>query len=93
MIYSVTGTVLQHASSGRDSLRRSGTPCIAKPCGHCQYYPRLPSVGLGGTGGSSKEAEGSMVVGCQIRNLEAKDILLKAIKLPQWRQSPTSLQR
>ena len=36
---------------------------------------------------------GSMVVGCQIGNVAAKDVMSKAIQAPQWRHTPTSFQR
>ena len=36
---------------------------------------------------------GSMVVGCQIGNVEAKDVVSKTIQAPQWRHNPASFQR
>ena len=36
---------------------------------------------------------GSMVVGCQVGNIEAQPIALKAVPVPQWRHNPASFQR
>ena len=36
---------------------------------------------------------GSMVVGTQVGNVEAKNVVLKAIQTPQWRHDPASFQR
>ena len=36
---------------------------------------------------------GSMVVGSQVGNVDAKDVVLEAIPTPQWRHNPASFQR